>query len=334
MNLNIILEIAISLVFVFALLSMIVSAVNEIILHFLNFRGKFLYNALEEVFKDKAYNINYMDRLYSHPGIDRLKKTAARLPSYISSRSFGKTLIDVVASEYDKNRTSFKQDPATKEIEQVAPPAMNTYEKFSAALNEMEHSDVKILLGTFVSGSKDHDSLLQNVETWYNDYMERVGGWYKTNLQKWLVVIGIAVAFIINVDSIKLINYLSKNDVVREQVVKGAEAWVDQQMKKDSSNIKSAELKDLIEQINKANEELGSYDLPLGTNKYTTDGFSFLPRLKKTNNEKEIPSSFLGILITGFAISYGAPFWFEMLNKLINTRRSGPRPKTDPNTKP
>ncbi|MGL4599246.1 MAG: hypothetical protein ACRCYO_17120 [Bacteroidia bacterium] len=34
----------------------------------------------------------------------------------------------------------------------------------------------------------------------------------------------------------------------------------------------------------------------------------------------------LGIVITAFSLSYGAPFWFDMLVKLINIRRSGMRP--------
>ena len=34
----------------------------------------------------------------------------------------------------------------------------------------------------------------------------------------------------------------------------------------------------------------------------------------------------LGLLITAIAVSLGAPFWFEMLNKLVNLRMSGKLP--------
>jgi hypothetical protein len=32
----------------------------------------------------------------------------------------------------------------------------------------------------------------------------------------------------------------------------------------------------------------------------------------------------IGILVSSFAILMGAPFWFDMLNKLVNLRLSGP----------
>jgi hypothetical protein len=38
----------------------------------------------------------------------------------------------------------------------------------------------------------------------------------------------------------------------------------------------------------------------------------------------------VGIAITGFSLSFGAPFWFELLVKLVNIRRSGKRPEKTP----
>ena len=35
----------------------------------------------------------------------------------------------------------------------------------------------------------------------------------------------------------------------------------------------------------------------------------------------------LGIITTGFALSFGAPFWFEVLVKLVNIRRTGTKPQ-------
>ena len=34
----------------------------------------------------------------------------------------------------------------------------------------------------------------------------------------------------------------------------------------------------------------------------------------------------IGWLITGLAVALGAPFWFDLLNKLVNLRGAGPRP--------
>lgn len=39
----------------------------------------------------------------------------------------------------------------------------------------------------------------------------------------------------------------------------------------------------------------------------------------------------LGIIISGFSLSFGAPFWFEALVKISNIRRSGIKPKINNN---
>ena len=38
----------------------------------------------------------------------------------------------------------------------------------------------------------------------------------------------------------------------------------------------------------------------------------------------------LGWLITAFAVSMGAPFWFDLLNKFVNIRASGKAPEEEP----
>jgi hypothetical protein len=38
----------------------------------------------------------------------------------------------------------------------------------------------------------------------------------------------------------------------------------------------------------------------------------------------------LAWLITAFAVSLGAPFWFDLLNKFVNVRASGKAPEEEP----
>src|SRR5437870_4444360 len=37
----------------------------------------------------------------------------------------------------------------------------------------------------------------------------------------------------------------------------------------------------------------------------------------------------VGLLLTGLALSLGAPFWFDLLSKLINLRGAGAKPKRE-----
>jgi hypothetical protein len=41
-------------------------------------------------------------------------------------------------------------------------------------------------------------------------------------------------------------------------------------------------------------------------------------------------TAILGWLITGLAVSLGAPFWFDMLKRFVNVRGAGANPKEQP----
>jgi hypothetical protein len=71
---------------------------------------------------------------------------------------------------------------------------------------------------------------------------------------------------------------------------------------------------DLSETIN----QLQSLPVPLG----------WTPELLHRTEPSAWLFSLTGWLVTGFAISLGAPFWFDLLQKLmnINVRGAGPRP--------
>lgn len=48
---------------------------------------------------------------------------------------------------------------------------------------------------------------------------------------------------------------------------------------------------------------------------------------KRSNRAVELSWYVIGLAITAFSISAGAPFWFDMLLKLVNVRRSGKKPE-------
>jgi hypothetical protein len=315
MGLNTILEVAISMVFVFMLLSIIVSSVNEVIVHFLNARGKFLRNALHEVFNDAKLNKNYTDLLYKHPGIDRLKKTARRLPSYISTTSFSSTLIDMIANEYTAANTKFVQDKITLSIKEVNDAEnTSTFDRFKGGVKLMKHSDVKILLGSMINGNDTLKSLEASIQTWYNDYMDRVCGWYKAYMQRFLFVIAVVVTMILNIDTIRIVKYIAKDSTVRTELVKGAESYVQNNQAPVSGIDSTKSISTILKQIEDANSQLEAYQLPMGWGAQADwRGWQTL----------------VGWLITAIALSLGAPFWFQVLCKIINIRKSGSKPQDE-----
>ena len=65
------------------------------------------------------------------------------------------------------------------------------------------------------------------------------------------------------------------------------------------------------------------------TIKKVPQGKGVLAYLEKRNNFSvgNFLYYFLGIFISGISLSFGAPFWFETLVKLINIRSAGKKPE-------
>jgi hypothetical protein len=332
MNIPTYLDLFAALTFIFLLLSVIVSGINEVIVHLLHARGYFLKNALHEILNDSKLNKNYTEILFDHPLIDRLKKTQNSLPAYISSESFATALIDMIGKEYERHNILFRQDPETLLIEvDDSPKEKNLLIRFAKGVEQMKHSDLKIILRSFHERSKDYEDLKSNIQKWYNDYMDRVSGWYKNRMQMKLFIIGMIISVSLNIDAIKMTKKLYHNQALRTQVAAAADAYIEEN--KDSLH-KPENLKQIVGNIDSTYNQLRLYDLPIGWEKLNSYTGSI--REKYTHPGKinytgilllTILMKIIGWIMTAVAVSFGAPFWFDLLNKLVDLRKSGKKPK-------
>ena len=53
---------------------------------------------------------------------------------------------------------------------------------------------------------------------------------------------------------------------------------------------------------------------------YESDKKAYVTDPRRTPSGDELPTKALGLLLTAFAVSQGAPFWFDLLNKIIVIR--------------
>src|SRR5688572_23992921 len=114
-----ILEVAIGLIFVYSLLSLICTAINEMIEAKLKMRAVDLERGMREMLNDENYDL--VRRLYNHPLISSLfegkydeAKKAKKLPSYIPARNFTLAMMDmVVPAETASTRGPAKASGAT-----------------------------------------------------------------------------------------------------------------------------------------------------------------------------------------------------------------------------
>jgi hypothetical protein len=126
-------------------------------------------------------------------------------------------------------------------------------------------------------------------------------------------VLALAICFGFNVDTFGIANTLFKDANLRSSMVAAAEAQVNAPA---TGNIT----------INNLVKEVTVLNLPVG---WSTDNST---AIKAANSRPvTIPGWFVkifGILVSGFAISLGSGFWFDILSKLVNVRATGKKPAT------
>ena len=64
--------------------------------------------------------------------------------------------------------------------------------------------------------------------------------------------------------------------------------------------------------------------LPLGWEWHESAGLTDDSRDLRGNNVTDWLTKLMGIAITAAAVSFGAPFWFDLLKRLVSIRGSGP----------
>ena len=144
---------------------------------------------------------------------------------------------------------------------------------------------------------------LANIEKWYNDTMDRVSGWYKRRVQLIIFALGLLIVVGLNIDTISIITTISNDTVLRSALVASAQGSAS-----SPSNPSLPVLQKGFEQI----------QLVVGwsPSSLPADFWAWVLKI-------------VGLLATTFAVSLGAPFWFDLLNKFMGFRSSGPQPQSN-----
>jgi hypothetical protein len=175
-------------------------------------------------------------------------------------------------------------------------------------IHALSEGPTKQSLRVFVlEAGGDLEALRSNVEAWFNDAMDRLSGIYKRRSQAIHLLFGLTIALGFNVDSIHIAQVLWQNPGKQQVIVTMAQNYA-----AASQSLPASSPEQLMQQ-------LAQLPIPMGW-----DGFS----------RPAAPLLWLypifGWLVTGFSVSLGAPFWFDLLQKVmnINVRATGPRPDT------
>jgi len=309
------LDLAIGLSFIYLLLALVCSTLNESIAGVINSRGKTLAKGISSLLQDPALEKSF----FEHPLIQGISGgKGSQLPSYISSNKFSLVLMDILTGPNAPASDAGALRVGIKDLKSA---------RAQAAL-------------TAVLDNPKMKNDQQKLELWYEQGMDRVSGWYKRTAQVRIFVLAALVTVALNADSLKMLHEMWNNPTLSAVLVEDA--------------------KDRL-QKGRPDE-----DLPLVTYDNPDDPTASTPR---TLPERDVISGpemqllgqvvgwhgdslqawraagrdrsfwgWIGFLITDrlggwiitiLAISLGAPFWFDMLNKFMNVRNAGQRPEKE-----
>jgi hypothetical protein len=359
---NTFLETGISLVLIFFIFSIITYVIQELIAVNMKYRSKMLWKSMSQLMDGFILNgrIKLMKAMptsatsntnafYNHPQIQSLQKNLNRRPNYIPSASFALAIMDLVAEK--------------------APAAVKTNLLFSNFREGLKifvggNGDLYKVLQNLLDTSANVQELQKKIEDWFNNYMNRVTGWYESHIVVSVRLIAVTITLIFNINVIKLAKIIYNNGNLRSSMIAMSETVVDNskpitQFYTSTFEIENADkIADFKARIDSAKGEVkkdiklekDSVMAALAKN-YTDKNISAIKSLigsldttglplgwKSNTFSKEVAgkegsSGFInfllmlaGWIIGAGCISMGAPFWFDMLNKLVNVRRSGVKP--------
>ncbi len=348
------LEIAIGLIFLYLLLSLVVLAINEGIATLTNFRAHTLIGGLRSIVGGRAQQklddaTAFLEKLYEQPLVAALHERRilpflrSKRPSYIPPRTFVLALINQMREDAKKH------EDATKHPENVAIPLDPLGSTFDltrtielACIPEVLEGQLALVVEE-ARGNIDDAKL--GLERWYNDAMERVSASYKARIQLVGLIVALGVTFATNADTIRIARSLAADPVLRAAAVTQAEQFVRSpppewtraiESARDSAIVRgdpaaldsSAFHNDsLLTRARGALQSFAALGIPLG---HPTPPRGAGVWARTSFYVGSVWSGITGLLITALAVSLGAPFWFDMLNKVVNIRAAGRAPEEKP----
>jgi hypothetical protein len=301
---SLMLDVAIGMVLVYLLLSFVAAAVREGVETVLKERSRFLHQGVSELLHDEALTA----ALFSHPQVSALYRgdyaTAIKkreLPSYIPARNFALALLDIAVRGRDAH-SSTEAGPGSAPLS-LASIRLNVGRIGNPAVQRVVLSAIDLSNGQFAKAQA-------SIEAWFDSSMDRVSGWYKHRTQRILIVTGIAVAAIVNVDTIRVAHSFYNDPGQRQLAIAMAGTLTkeaDQGTAAATTAGAPARPRTRADSLaSDALHRLDNLKLPIGW----PDG----------TFAQEWYMRILGWLVTGFAISLGAPFWFDLLNRMMVIR--------------
>lgn len=308
-----ILDVAAGIIFGFLGISLFTSAAVEAINSLFNVRVKSLKTGIMALVNDPNFT-GLARQLYQHAlvsplgpgGADPLKNA----PAYIDKMQFAEALLDVTGLS--------AADPAAA-AQAPGPQAVAALKSQIASIPDPQLR--QLIQGIVNRSGGDIQKVKQDLANWFDNGMDRLSGRFKRQTQVMTFFIALLMAFLVNVDTIRIGTLLS-----------GQPALIDKLKATSLPLSPAANVDDAVrngELVMAAIDTMAQDGFPVG----------WAPRHFLDFQDEQghwtplwgAPFSIwyrplLGWFITAVAALFGAPFWFDALQSVVRLKGAGPSP--------
>jgi hypothetical protein len=321
MYLDAILEVAIGLVFAWLVLSIGTMQVQEWISALRSLRARFLERQLLNMLGSK----DLVERFYAHPLIHSIsppgkKPGEVRRPSYIPARRFADALLKILSEGQPSSGASgLDIREGLRNLRQTSPAVAAVLEqKFPNLEASLERGELNLTIWRV------------QLEEWFNDAMHRLSGEYKRHVQRCSLIIGLGLALLFNVDTVAIARQLWREPTLRQMIAQQAASKSDTD---SSTGVK--QVRQYVDMLGlpvgwsvraPAQDEQCGWQLgqPVYPAVWVRGECRLLSTLPRMDDPWGWLSKIIGIILSGLAATQGAPFWFDVLQRLVNLRSTGP----------
>jgi hypothetical protein len=349
------LEVVVGLIFIYLLYSLLATILSEMIASFLGLRSRNLkaaigrmlngeeltgFNSLRRIFKaGKKPGRQAADDFFRTPEIRLLGGAGVSgNPSSIRPETFSRALVGQISGD-----SGAGPERITAVLRLRAGESVATAGEPNALVSK---GVAAYLLGLWEESGADVGKFRLLIEAWFDRCMEQATEWYKRRIQLVLLVLGFLMAWVFCADTFLIVNKLSADRVARQQLVALSEGFLKETPAIPDSlttgirnNVESALagagtilglgswLPPAVKVSLDPKTRIKTYTPPLdpaslsATHRKISNGSIMLSFSDRIGYFLRLAyNHFFGFLITAIAVSLGAPFWFDLLNKVMNLR--------------
>lgn len=338
MNILTSLDIALGMIVVYLVFALGVTAFNEALAAYLSSRAKWLRLGIRALLAVPAAGAgpgqaptqaqDPAEAFYNSPFIRHLGAKSGFQPSYIAPWTLLQGLLDSATAGKGAVLATLTQIQAAAEKLPEGQPLRTA------------------VLDLLARANGDLAAFRQGVEAWAQGFDDQVRAWYRQKTQYVLVALSLATAGLMNLDTIALVRHLSSDAKTREALAEIAQdqrrqaslkaltthkelqaaqaqasavqgqAAATPQQQAEAASAAAAALQQHEQAVKAQIDDLAAAGLPLGWSKAELARMGFLDGVIKL----------LGLLLSAAALSMGAPFWFDLLQKIAAVRSVGLNP--------